>query len=170
MSSGDMHRETHGVPQDFKDYSEAWAGMMVRIWQDRIKMLRAFDTGALHGSVSASPPGVAGLSASFQFRFLLYGTYVDCGVGPEFARSGRDAQGRLPILDDLYRVEAGLDEPRKRGPKWGGGYTSGQARAAKPWFNRSWSISRRVMAEKAKDFAGEAFLEIFDGLTDGKNG
>lgn len=150
----------------FRDLSEGWERTMVQIWKDRLALSRGIDTGALLNSIASGGTAVSGIEATFTFRYLQYGVYVEGGSGPEFNRSHRRADGTLPILDKDYRHEHGLDRPRRRGPAWGGGKTSGHARKAHPWFDRSWYISRRVLAERAAAIIGDAYVGMFDSLAD----
>lgn len=147
-------------------YADEWARMMVNIWRDRIAMSGAIDTGRLLNSVTdgGHTVGPDGLEATFMFRFVEYGIYVDGGSGPEFSRAGRNALGQLDILDKTVRAERGLNRPRKRGPAWGGGHTSGRPRRARPWFDRSWYISRRVLADAWAELTAGQMAAAFDAL------
>lgn len=82
-----------GQNGDLRQYEEAWAGMMVRIWRDRITQLQAFRTGRLlesveQASLAASPDG---LEADIRFRFVRYGLLLDAGRRPE---GGGESVGR----------------------------------------------------------------------------
>lgn len=150
----------------FRELADGWERMMVQIWKDRMALAGALHTGALHRSVAGDAPVVRDLSAAFTFRHLHYGVYVEGGVGPEFSRSRRAADGTLPLLDESYRAEHGLDRPRRRGPAWGGGMTSGRPRKARPWFGMSWAISRRVLAERTQQLVGDEFIGLFDEMSE----
>lgn len=161
-------KKNNGAPaaDRFRELADGWEHMMVQIWKDRMALAGALRTGALHRSVTGDAPAVHDFSATFRFRYLHYGVYVEGGVGPEFSRSRRAADGTLPLLDESYRVEHGLDRPRRRGPAWGGGKTSGRPRKARPWFGMSWSISRRVLAERTQQLVGDEFSGLFDNISE----
>ncbi len=133
------------MADDFKKYGEAWTGMMTRIWTDRLDLLGVYDTGALRRSV------VDGLwqsnedfTATAEFRFLLYGIFVDAGTGREVPR-GND--GHI----ERFRKENG-----------------GKKRQAKEWFSPSWAISKRVLMERAARIVGDRFTGLFDELKESR--
>ncbi len=133
------------MADDFKKYGQAWTEMMTRIWTDRIDLLGAYDTGALRRSV------VKGLwrddgnaTATAEFRFLLYGIFVDAGTGREVPR-GND--GRI----ERFSKDNG-----------------GKKRQAKEWFSPSWAISKRVLMERAAQIVGDMFTGLFDELEEAR--
>lgn len=158
MSARDMTREP------MLDYARVWTDKMVDIWRDRMDLYGAVRTGALRGSVAASPPSASGGGLELEFRFLLYGVWQDRGSGREYGLAARGAGGSVPYADASYRAARGLDRPRRRGPAWGGGETSGQPRRPRPWMSPSWAVSTRVLGEAVARITGEAFVAMMDGL------
>lgn len=133
-------------PTTPQSYAREWYDMMVRIWTDRIAMMGAVSTGALLRSVSG-----AGFSAraaddmQLTFRFLEYGLYVDAGTGRGYTRGNG---GDLEILSRSYRYEHKLGRQRER----------------RPWFSRSWEISREVLKDHLAQIMGDEFKGAFDVL------
>lgn len=132
MNAADQERE-------YARYVERWDRMCIQIWRDRLRRLRAVDTGRLLASVSASPPSVAGFSCTAEFRFLEYGIYVDRGTGRGYTRGNG---GDLSFLSKAYRRRRGLGEPR----------------TARPWFSVPWYRSFQVLKERTAEYVGTAFL------------
>lgn len=132
-------------------YLEAWKQKMVQIWADRMDMLGVHDTGALRSSLTEGTLSMDDSSAQMMFKYLQYGIYVDLGVGNGY-RHGNG--GDLFFLDEIYRHEHKLGEPRKR----------------KPWFNNSWYLSVQVLKEKMAHLIGEDFAGMFDNLNERERG
>lgn len=132
-------------------YLEAWKQKMVQIWADRMDMLGVHDTGALRSSLTEGTLSMDDSSAQMMFKYLQYGIYVDLGVGNGY-RHGNG--GDLFFLDEIYRYEHKLGEPRKR----------------KPWFNNSWYLSVQVLKEKMAHLIGEDFAGMFDNLNERERG
>lgn len=132
--------------QDLQRYTAAWYEKMVQIWQDRIMTMGIHDTGALLNSVRGGGLSFKETGSVLSFQFLLYGIYVDMGVGNGY-RPGDD--GKIHVLDPIYRIENKL----------------GQKREERPWFSRSWYISTQVMKEYMGKIIGEGFAGLFDSLT-----
>ncbi len=61
----------------------AFNSTMVKIWREKISMLRAIRSGRLFNSVVEVGVNSNGEITSFSLlqKFLLYGLYVDAGVG-----------------------------------------------------------------------------------------
>lgn len=133
------------IASELSDYAHGWNAMMMQIWKDRIGMMHAIDTRRLFDSVSAQTPNIQGLSASFEFRFVTYGVYVDAGVGNGYKRGNG---GNLQFLGKGYRSLQGL----------------GKAREKRPWFSRSMAISQRVLAERYLQAVGDEFAGVFNSL------
>lgn len=138
---------TKAVMAELSAYDYQWNAMMVRIWKDRIGMLRAVNTRRLFDSVTAASPKIEGLSATFEFRFVMYGIYVDRGTGKGYKRGNG---GNLDFLGRGYRSLHAL----------------GRVRKTRPWFTPSMAISQRVIAKKYMESLGDAFAGVFDDLTD----
>lgn len=135
------------------DFEKGWTEFMVDIWRERMQMLKIHNTGALKSSLEGSISGDEG-HRRITHRFLMYGLYVASGVGSGY-KAGNG--GDLEFLDPEYRKAHGLDKPRKRGPAWGGGMTSGKPRKARDWFSRKYFYSMRRLMEKEAEYYGEAY-------------
>ena len=131
---------------EVREYGEGWYRMMTRIWTDRIGLMGAIRTGTLRGSVTGAGLSVTGFDMQATFRFVQYGLYVDAGTGNGYRRGNG---GRLEILDREYRQRHGLKRQRK----------------ARPWFSRSWRISREVLKDRLAGLMGEAFTGLFDEIS-----
>ena len=143
--------KTSGKSDARQRYLEEWKRKMVQIWSDRMDMLGVHDTGALRNSLAEGALHMDDAGASLSFKYLLYGIYVDLGVGNGYVH---DNGGDLYFLDTVYRHEHKLGKPRER----------------KPWFNKSWYISVQVLKEKMAHLIGEDFAGMFDNLNDRERG
>ena len=155
-NSGKNKRADAGV-EDWKKYQDAWAEMMVTIWRDKIDKLKVVDTFSLRQTVEHRVINAEDAISTIRHKFLMYGIYQDCGVGRGFAHGNT---GDLDFMDPQYRIEHGLDKPRKRGPAWGGGYTSGKPRKPREWYSRAYFASIKVL----RDEMAYIFAENFTGL------
>lgn len=142
---------------DLAAYEKAWTNKMVQIWEEKLLMLGVWGTGALVHSLTGNVNGDL-----LTFKFMQYGVYVDTGVGYGYAGHG----GNIEFLDDAYRFEHNLDVPRKVGPAWGGGYTSGKPRQKRPWFNKKFFASTMKMKADLANIVGDAFNGIVLTLDD----
>lgn len=133
------------VVRDIHEYSQAWYEMMTRIWRDRLNMLVQRDTGTLFHSVQNGSLQINGMSVQAAFRFVEYGVYVDAGTGNGYTRGNG---GYLGIKDRLYRKQHKMGKTRER----------------KPWFSKSWAISRKVIADKFQSLLGERYIGMFDNI------
>ena len=93
-----------------------------------------------------------GMSAHIVMQFAQYGVYQALGVGYGYIHSNG---GDLPFLGAAYRQEHRLNEPRKRGPAWGGGYTSGEPRQRRDWITPRLYGSVMKMAEVMAQMTGQ---------------
>lgn len=110
------------------EYYEAWAQMMVTIWQDKIIMQNIRDTGDLLGSFNTEVVMQSdGDVSKIIHSYLYYGRMVDMGVG----------QG-------VRHGESGKDSGRK----------------PKPWYNKAYYHSIKVLTEKTAALYGEQFQAI----------
>lgn len=152
---------------DLKDYERGWTDFMVDIWHERQIMLSINDTGALRSSMAGTVSGSEG-QRTITHRFLMYGIYVSAGVGRGYTHGNG---GVLRFLDPAYRKAHHLDRPRKKGPAWGGGYTSGKPRKERDWFARKYYYSMRRLMDKEASYYGEAYqgtlIEAFTAMFDG---
>lgn len=140
-------------------FVEGWNNTMVDIWRERIKLLNVIDTRALVRSIRELPIRADGrfYDITLSQTFLEYGLWQDLGVGREIPHGNT---GDVKCLDMEYREEHGLDKPRKRGKKWGGGMTSGHPRAVRRWF----SIKYYSSIMKLRDFMAQSLGEEFKSM------
>lgn len=138
--------------REWHDWLKGWADLMVDIWVDRLMALGVHDTGALVSSVKRRITIEA--TTEIEHSFLEYGIYQAAGVGYGYSHGNG---GDLPFLGDDYRHAHGLDKPRKRGPKWGGGYTSGKPRKPRDWFTKKYFYSMHRLNERAARYYGESY-------------
>lgn len=138
--------------EELSQYEKGWCDMMVDIWHEQMSQLGTVDTGALYSSVA----GFLGDQA-ISHEFLLYGIYVHRGTGREYKK---DNGGDLDVLNGSYRYEHNLDTPRKKGPAWGGGYTSGEPREAKKWFSKKYIYSIHRLNEVLAASMGEQAQDL----------
>ena len=148
MSAKNNYKEWSSFAAVTHPYIRAWTDKMVEIWRDRIEQLDINDTGALLRSIEDGHLALTEDSATAEFRFLLYGIFVDLGTGNGYKDKAHGNDGDLEILDPYYRLEHGLTNMRKR----------------RPWFNTPWYISKEVMKSKLAAVAGESFVGLLDTL------
>ena len=139
---------------DIRSYEREWAAMMVHIWRENILHLGIVKTKRLYNSLAHSVTN-AGDSITIAHQFMLYGIYIARGVGRGYTH---DNPGDLEFLDKSYRKTHRLNKPRKRGPAWGGGYTSGKPREKRDWFSRKYMRSIHVLTEVELSLYGEAYM------------
>ena len=151
--------ETENTSRTRRKWVEGWNDMMLDIWAERIYKLGVRDTNALYHSLRAFDVKADGrfLDLTLSHSFLEYGIWQDLGTGYGYRL---DNGGILEFLDEDYRREHQLDKPRKRGPKWGGGYTSGTPRERRRWESPGYYRS----ALKLRDFMAGSLGEEFVGI------
>lgn len=138
--------------QEWHEWLKGWCDLMVDIWVYRMMALGVHDTGALVNSIKKRI--IIEATTEIEHSFLEYGIYQAAGVG-NFYEHGNG--GDLLFLDKDYRKENGLDKPRKRGPAWGGGYTSGKPRKPRDWFTPKYFYSMMRLNERAAQYYGESY-------------
>ncbi len=148
-----------------RHFVEGWNSVMVDIWAERIDKLNVVNTGALyrslvHVDLRVDPEGKY-LDFSTSHMFLEYGLWQDMGTGREIKIGN---PGDVKCLDPKYREEHGLNEPRTRGPKWGGGKTSGDPRKARRWFSTKYYSSTMRLKEFLAESIGKEFVGLFAKL------
>lgn len=145
--------------EERRKFVNGWNNTMIDIWQERISLLGVYDSGALWRSPVALKVQADGrfYDVTLSQKFLEYGLWQDLGTGREIPHAN---DGKVQCLDPVYRDEHNLDEPRKRGPKWGGGYTSGHPRQRQRWFSTKYYSS----VLKLRDFMAESLADEFKGL------
>ena len=137
---------------ELKQYEKEWLDRMIDFWREKMAQLKIIDTGRLYSSLVGSMTGADNMT--LEHRFLLYGIYVERGTGYGYEHNNG---GDLGFLEPGYRHETGLDKPRKRGPKWGGGYTSGDVRHKREWMERKYYYSVMRLNETLAAHYGEQY-------------
>lgn len=148
------------VRGDVRRFQEEVVRMQIEIWRDRMERLGVLDKGRLRDSVTGDLRA-SGDGAAMVFAFISYGIYQDRGTGRGYVRGNG---GDLPFLGKAYRAKHGLDKPRKRGPAWGGGMTSGEVRERRPWFSRAWWVTQQVVREGMVRLIGDAYKGQFSEI------
>lgn len=144
-------RDPQVAAQEIDQFIDGWSDKMIEIWREKQLDLQVHDTGALAASMTEDVMH-DGMSAHIQMQFAQYGVYQAFGVGYGYIHSNG---GDLPFLGADYRREHHLDEPRKRGPAWGGGYTSGEPRHRRDWLYPKLYGSVMKMAEVMAQLTGQ---------------
>lgn len=114
-----MSQQT-GNKADLQLYLHAWAEMMINIWQEKILLMKAWDTGELYDSFTNHVLiHSGGDAAKISFAFREYGFYVNAGVGKEVS-AGNEGElidaAHYNVKREVYELE----------------------RKAKPWFDKGW--------------------------------
>lgn len=140
-------------------YVTAWNKTMVKIWAERINLLSRA-TGALWRSPVVFKTDADGrfYDITLSEKFLEYGLWQDFGTGREFAIGN---PGDMKCLDPAYRKAHKLDKPRQRGPKWGGGMTSGHPRERRRWFSPRYYSSVMNLRDFMAMSLGDEFKSFF---------
>lgn len=141
---------------------------MVKIWLERLDLLEVKDKGNLVRSVM--PGHVTGderfFSIELSLSFLEYGLWQDMGTGREISYGNG---GDVKCRDSVYRKAHGLDEPRKRGPKWGGGETSGKMREPRRWMSPKYYSSTLRLRDYMARSLGNEFKYMFSSALEAEN-
>ena len=140
-------------------FVNAWNETLINIWREKIVKLKVVDTGALYRSVKELPVQADGRFVDLELsqQFPEYGLWADLGTGREIP-IGNPAD--VKVRDPDYRAAHRLDKPRQRGPKWGGGMTSGNPREPRPWEAPKYYGSVMALSE----FMAESIGDEFRGL------
>lgn len=147
--------------EDMQKYLQAWTDMMVTIWQTNIRRLHVEDTLQLRNNISGLVVNTLEDVDMVEHQFLQYGIFQDMGVG-RYYLSRKNKLGQLEFLDDTYREDYKLDQPRswydkKRGRRV---FRSGEPREPRHWFSKSYYISVMVLKEKMADMYAEEFVGV----------
>lgn len=148
---------------DIRKWERGWAEMMINIWQENILHLGIVDTGTLHDSMSKNITNNSG-QITIAHQFMLYGLYVAHGTGRGYSRNNG---GDLDFLDPSYRAVNDLNRPRKKGPAWGGGYTSGNPRTRRNWFSGAYLRSLYVLSNVERALYGHAYMGTMSNVVRG---
>lgn len=148
---------------DADRYIDEWTRTQLLIWREKIERMEIIRSGALHQSfLDTIKHGSSGTTISM--KFLQYGIYQALGVGNGY-RHGNG--GNLQFLDNAYREEHHLNEPRRAGPKTAPYETSGKPRVARDWYSKKLYMSTMAMVEDlARIYGDNASQVICDALTD----
>ena len=121
-------------PEQLTEFEKGWCNFMIDVWHDRMMQLHIRDTGALIRSVTGIV--TSGTVKTIEHKFLLYGIYVEAGVGNGYrhGNSGKDDKNGLQFL---------------KGP--------GPHRKRRPWFSKKYFYSVQRLNEKEAQFYGEAY-------------
>ena len=153
-----------------RKWVEGWNDLMIDIWQERIHKLRIEDTFSLYRSLCALDIRVHDDGRFYDFSvsqtFLEYGLWQELGTGREFTFGN---PGDIKSQDEEYREAHGLNEPRKRGPRWGGGYTSGGPRERRPWMSPKYYRSVMKLRDYMADSLGDEFKAMVCEALDSDN-
>lgn len=162
--------------EELRQWEQEWSDMMVTIWTENIMRLGIVDTGNLMRSLTGHV--VANTDRKEMIHeFALYGLYVARGTGPAYKwkhwtknqgeKEERVNEGDLEFLSPSYRVEEGLNKPRKVGPAWGGKKKGGHPRSKKKnWFLKKYLRSMYVLAEMERNVYGEMFMGNLSNVLD----
>ena len=83
---------------------EAWAKIVIDIWEEKIIQEQILDTQELFDSLSQHLlKHSRGSIAKVEFAFKLYGIYVDMGVGKETARGNSGNLEQYSYYDDFIQ-------------------------------------------------------------------
>ncbi len=84
-----------------RKFVEAWNNTMIDIWQEKIKLLGVYHTGALYRSQCALPVRADGRFYSFELTqtFFEYGLWQDYGTGREVAIGNPGDIGRPKVRE-----------------------------------------------------------------------
>lgn len=142
-----------------RKYIKAWNETMINIWKDQIEFYHVRDTDALLNSPIILKMSADGRLYNIELSqsFLEYGLWQDFGTGREIPIGN---PGDVQCLDPDYREEHGLNKPRKRGPKWGGGKTSGNPREPRPWYSAKYYSSAMNLSRFYAESLGDEFKAI----------
>lgn len=151
-----------------KEWIEGWNETMVKIWIERMDLLEIKATGNLLRSPRAFPVKADGrfYDITLAHSFLEYGLWQDMGTGREISYGNG---GDVKCRDSVYRKEHGLDEPRQRGPKWGGGETSGKMREPRRWMSPKYYSSTLRLRDYMALSLGNEFKYMFSSALEAEN-
>lgn len=155
-------RMTEKIAVDSK-WEKTWADMMIEIWREKIRRMKITDTYALMQEMS-NKVSISSSSLTIQHKFMEYGVYQDIGVGYGYSLLNKGDQVGLKFLDKDYRHDNGLDKPKKVGPAWGGGYTSGKPRSKRNWMSKRYYASIMVLKDYEAFKYGDAFCGIISNI------
>ena len=132
---------------DLKVTLEAWADIVLELWQEKIDRLNIGVSWQLVDSLVQHIISEAGGNISMiEFAFNYYGKFVDMGVG-----NGVD----LGSVGDL-KTERRLV-----------GNETGNKRRPKPWYNKTlYSQTQRLVEILAEKYARKGLIAIIENVDD----
>ena len=141
----------NNIHSDRIKYLEAWAAMNITIWQDKMISLKVRDTGKLLDSLKTTILRNSGGDIDkITYSFLMYGRFVDMGVGRGMNAGVRRKDG-MKFYEKRNRI----------------GQLNEYNRSPKPWYNKPWYRSVKLLTEKRGALLGEEFqIMIFETLND----
>jgi len=138
---------------DLKITVKAWADIVVENWREKLKQMGVYDTWTLYNSFdkwgTEIPVNSQGNPKSVTFNFMVYGRFVDMGVG------------RGVKIGDVKMLNA---ERRA-----GNTHISANRRKPRKWYSAEFYRQRqqleRLMEEKYGVKAKTALIEALDDNT-----
>ena len=120
------------------DTIEAWANIVVQIWEDKVQQLGINDTQALLNSFAIHVQRAAeGRVDYVMFAFQYYGRFVDMGVG-KYQPHGAGL---------LNQINGAKDTSRRRAPR--------------QWYSKTFYSQLRKLSDiLAKKYAHQAALTV----------
>ena len=124
---------------NFEEYVDGWANMMLTIWKEKMTAYEIGDTGALENSLRAEVQRQSGGNVTkIDHFFLYYGNYVARGVGREFSKGNKGDLGFTP------------------------------KRKAKPWiYGKYWYSKQKLQAEMMTQL-GDNYLKSISTILTGQ--
>lgn len=75
---------------------EAWANIVVEKWHDQVQLMDIHDTDQLYDSLNKTMVDAGNDGEKIEFLVLLYGIFVDMGVGREISKGNSGDLGYTP--------------------------------------------------------------------------
>jgi hypothetical protein len=140
---------TNGFNQEFKNYVDGWAEMMIDIWRKKMEYhwvgTSKNATGNLYNSLKSV---VNPAHDAIEFAFNRYGHYVEAGIGPEMGENGRLGRNRDAAT---------------------GRFKEDPTRKPKPWLSGSYWYSRQKLKFKMLEESGRYYLSSISRILNEKN-
>lgn len=81
---------------DKESMIDAWAKIVVEKWHDKVQLLNIHDTDQLYNSLTDTMIDAGNNGDKIEFLVLLYGIFVDMGVGREMSKGNSGDLGFTP--------------------------------------------------------------------------
>lgn len=126
---------------------QAWADIVVKIWEDKVQQMQIYDTRTLLNSFAIHVQQAAGGRVDYVvFAFQYYGRFVDMGVG-KYQPADAISQNLL----------AKMDSPGRRT----------RSREPRPWYSKAFYSQLRKLSEiLAEKYAQRSALTIVQNIDD----